>query len=76
MGASNDLRVILLSEIWPKKEKPAINYSYVAHPLLVMDFFPDEEYINDGAKGLRYSPKIDSLSSFRPSSYAAETANR
>src|ERR1700689_4556474 len=26
------LRNILLSEICPKKEKPAINYSYVVHP--------------------------------------------
>jgi hypothetical protein len=29
---SNDLRVLLVSEIWPKKETPAIDYSYVAHP--------------------------------------------
>src|SRR5580693_8006778 len=29
------LRVKLLSEICPKKEKPAINYSYVVHPLRV-----------------------------------------
>ncbi|HTT17511.1 MAG TPA: hypothetical protein VMG82_01120, partial [Candidatus Sulfotelmatobacter sp.] len=30
MWASGDLRVMLLSDYDPKKEKPAINYSYVA----------------------------------------------